>query len=101
MIKIADELERNKQLISYKSNNDKNNVIQNKNLGLTDFELNILLYKDALKIDKRTYIQYYMSLIKTNHVIIFTFFNYKDYNSLVIKISFFLFKIWFYFFNIY
>ena len=32
-----------------------------------------------------------MSLIKTNHVIIFTFFNYKDYNSLVIKISFFLF----------
>ena len=32
-----------------------------------------------------------MSLIKTNHVIIFTFFNYYDYNSLIIKISFFLF----------
>ena len=88
---LIETSERNKQLISYKSNNDKNNVNQNKNLGLTDFELNILLYKDALKIDKRTYTQYYLSLIKMNHIIIFTFFNYNDYNSLIIKISFFFF----------
>ena len=32
----------------------------------SDFELNDLSYNNAIKIDKRTYCQYYLSLIKTN-----------------------------------
>ena len=90
---LIDISDKNNQLNNYKLNNDKNNknINQNKKLGLTDYELNILIYKDALKIDKRTYIQFYLSLIKTNHIIIFTFFNYNDFNSLIIKISFFFF----------
>ena len=59
--------------------------------------MNILLYKQALKIDKRTYFQYYLSLIKTKHIIIFTFMTFNDYNSLIIKISFFFFSFTLYF----
>ena len=51
-----------------------------------DFELNTMNYKEALEIDKRTYIQYYKSLLVTKHPIIFTFFSPKDYNVLIIKI---------------
>ncbi len=59
--------------------------------------MNVLLYNQALKIDKRTYFQYYLSLIKTKHIIIFTFFAFNDYNSLIIKISFFFFSFTLYF----
>ena len=70
---------------------------KNKHIYLTDYEMNILLYKQALKIDKRTYFQYYLSLIKTKHIIIFTFMTFNDYNSLIIKISFFFFSFTLYF----
>ena len=57
-----------------------------------DEELNNLKYKLALKIDKRTYCQYYISLLKTKHDIIFTFFNNTDYNFKIIKIDLFIFN---------
>ena len=43
--------------------------------------------------DKRTFLQYYISLLKTNHLLIFSFYiNNKDYNSYIIKMFlFFLF----------
>ena len=51
-------------------NNDKKEIINKKtllhHLSLNDQELNSLEYKKAIKIDKRTYIQYYWSLIKKN-----------------------------------
>jgi hypothetical protein len=46
-------------------------------------------YNDALFFDKRTYCQYYFSLLKNKHPIVFTFFSNKDYNSLIIKICLF------------
>ena len=46
-----------------------------------DFELNSLDYEEALKLDHRNYFQYYISLIKNIHPIIFSFASYKDYNS--------------------
>ena len=52
-------------------------------------ELNNLPYKLALKFDKRTYWEYYISLLKTKHIIIFTFCYNKDYNSKIIKIDLF------------
>ena len=64
---------------------DKTNLIYN------DRELNSLSYKKALKIDKRTYIQYYLSLLKTNHLFLFTFINKTDHNSRIIKILLFFF----------
>ena len=58
---------------------------------LNDYELNSLDYKDAIELDKRTYLQYYWSLIKTKQLIVFTFYFNKDYNSYIIKIELFLF----------
>ena len=43
----------------------------------------------SLKNDKRTYCQYYISLLKTQHNLI-SVFNNNDYNSRIIKINLFL-----------
>ena len=43
----------------------------------------------ALKYDKRTYCQYYISLLKTQHNLISALFNNNDYNSKIIKINLF------------
>jgi len=53
-------------------------------------ELNKLEYKEALLIDKRTYFQYYISLIRKRHPIIFTFAPIDDYNLVSLKIALFL-----------
>ena len=57
-----------------------------------DSELNSLNYEKALEIDKRTFIQYYFSLLRTNHMLIFTFYTNTDYNSRILKISLFVFS---------
>jgi hypothetical protein len=43
-----------------------------------------------LEIDKRTYFQYYWSLLKKKHLILFTFYPINDYNLSSIKIFLFL-----------
>ena len=63
--------------------------IKNKSL-LSDDELNILIYKKAIELDKRNYIEYYLSLIKKKNTIIFTFFLFNDYNLITIKMILFL-----------
>ena len=60
-------------------------------------ELNSLKYKYALEIDDRTYIQYYWSLLKNKHLIIFTFIANDDYNIFLLKLSFFLISFSLYF----
>ena len=64
--------------------------IYEKLINITDTELGDLDYKDALKIDKRTYCQFYISLVKSKHLITFTFFPLIDYNSRIVKISLFI-----------
>ena len=89
----------NTVLLDDKSNN-KNLIIKNNKtkykkkmiINLNDYEMNTLIYKDALKYDKRTYFQYYLSLIRTKHLIFFAFINSNDYNSRIIKICLFLFS---------
>ena len=58
-------------------------------MDYNDDEINDLSYYLALQNDKRTYWQYYMSLIKTKHELIFTFFYNKDYNSKIIDLFLF------------
>jgi len=60
-------------------------------------ELDSMKYEDAIEYDKRTYFQYYMSLIKQKHLIIFTFFNKNDYNLFTIKLTLFIFSFSLYF----
>ena len=50
-----------------------------------DFELNSFDYIKAVLYDKRTFFQYYLSLIKIKNIIIFAFCPIKDYNSIIIK----------------
>ena len=54
-----------------------------------DEEKNDLSYKLAKRVDKRNYFQYYISLLKAKHILIFSFFNNSDYNSRIIKIDLF------------
>ena len=65
-------------------------IISNtKKFQYNDFEINDLPYNLALIYDKRTYCQYYGSILKNNHNLIFSFCNNKDYNSRIIKIDLF------------
>ena len=72
----------------HKHNNINNNII----LDYNDYELNRLSYEDALKFDKRTFFQYYFSLIKIKKLLFFTFYPNNDYNSKLIKLSLFFFS---------
>jgi len=65
----------------------ENNVIYK---NLNDEELNSLDYSIALKIDKKTYFQYYWSLLKKKHLILFIFYPNDYYNLISIKIISFL-----------
>ena len=83
----------NGNIIIYKNDED------NKNKNLIKFkncELNYLNLEEALKYDKRTFFQYYISLLKIKILFLFSFYPIDDYNIKIIKI--FLF---FLFFDIY
>ena len=98
ILSIKDESKLSINKIFNLNNNRK--IIKNRKseiILLNDYELNNLKYKDALKIDKRTYIQYYISLIKRKQILIFTFYTKDDYNSGIIKISLLLFSFSLYF----
>ena len=58
--------------------------------NINDEELNTLEYEIAIIYDKRTYFQYYWSLLKKKQLILFTFLPANDYNLYTIKISLFL-----------
>ena len=72
-----------------KKNMSKNKNIKNStNKALkpdTDYEYNWLSYKDATKFDKRASCEYYLSLIQNKQLFMFTFCNFNDYNSGIIK----------------
>ena len=76
---IHNNVEQKKQKKDQNINSDK------KILEYNDQELNSLSYEDALKNDKRSYLQYYYSILKNNHLLLFSFFPSNDYNSTIIK----------------
>ena len=53
--------------------------------------MNLFEYKIALIYDKRTYFEYYWSLLKSKHIFLFSFVPSNDYNSPIIKMSIFFF----------
>ena len=71
---------------------DNNKIKNNKNdfKNLNDQELNNLEYIKAIKYDKRTYFQYYWSLLKKKHLLLFTFIPTNDYNLFSVKIALFI-----------
>ena len=80
------------------NNENNNNLIEEYQLkNLNDQELNTLEYRLALIIDKRTYFQYYWSLLKKKQLILFVILPAKDYNLLSLKIALFLLSFSLYF----
>ena len=93
---------KNQNLLSKtkgKLSNPKNNILKiNKKVenvlkeeSLNDIEMNSLDYEIAKEKDNRSYCQYYLSLLRTRHILIFSFFQFRDYNSQMIKIYIFFF----------
>ena len=95
---------RSSNVINFLGNNGLNRInstpiTKNKNyskyktiLEYNDYELNSLVNEKALIHDKRTYIQYYISQLRIQNLIIFSFYcNNKEYNSQIIKIFLFFF----------
>ena len=80
---------KEKRSISMKNDPIK---IENNHIKETfnDYELFSFSYRNAVIYDKRTFFEYYISLIRTKHPIIFSFIPMNDYNSILIKISLFL-----------
>ena len=75
---------------NFNFSNSCNNI--KKVLCYNDNELNSLDYEKALLNDKRTFMQYYLSLLKIKHLVVFAFYNNKnDYNSQINKINLFFF----------
>ena len=64
----------------------------------TDREINTSSYNEALKYDNRSYFIYYFSLIKTKHLLFFSFLPKFDFNSKILKIFLFFFNFTTYFF---
>ena len=62
----------------------KSQVIIN-DMQYNDYEKNTFTYKEALENDKRSFMEYYKSLIKTKHPLIFALIPIKDYNSMITK----------------
>ena len=61
-----------------------------KNIGnAIDEEINDLSYNLAIEFDKRTFFQYYISLLRTQHNLLSILFNNNDYNIRIIKIDLF------------
>ena len=83
------------------NNDEKNNKIDIKIIQsimrYNIYEVNALIYEDAIKYDNRTYIQYYFSLLKTHHLFAFSFCPLNDYNSRIVKIYLFFFSFAIYF----
>ena len=78
-------------LIKAKKKKNLNKIINKNNIKIyNSHELNVMEYKLAIDLDKRTYFQYYYSLLKKKHMILFTFFPSDDYNLMTTKVSLFL-----------
>ena len=104
------EIEFKNQFFIY-SNDTKNNVMTEGIIiedikyddmdidisNLNDQEINDLPYEIAVRADKRSYWQYYWSLLKKKQLILFTFWPANDYNVYVIKVSLFLISFGLYF----
>ena len=73
----------NQKLLKDKKNEEK----------LSDFELNELEYYEAIDIDKRRFYQMYWGLIRREHLILFTFFSWHDYNIINVKLAKFIFLV--------
>ena len=89
-IKLENKLKKKYSFNEF-NNAKKIYEVYKKIFNRTDNELNDLSYIDALKIDKRTYCEYYFSLIRSKNLLFFSFHPKFDFNSRIIKLYLFFF----------
>ena len=102
---IQENIHKESQNKFFNNNNiAKNSIINKKGIdnkkkkfNYIDEEINSLKYEDAIIYDKRSFYKYYISLIKTKHLIFFTFFRKNDFNIFFIKCILFIFSFSLYF----
>ena len=94
-LKIKKPINENRITTIHTNINLKNDIAEK----FTDYELNSMEYKIAKINDKRTYVKYYFSLLRTKHLLIFAFYPTNDYNYIVIKIILFFFFFCFILYN--
>ena len=61
------------------------------NKSLTDYEINTMSYKKVFGLDKRSFCEFYISLIKTKQILFCIFCSSNDFNSTAVKFSLFCF----------
>ena len=88
---VTPEINLSKGTLNNKISKIKEKTTSLNNINYEEFEMNNISYSEALKIDKRTFCEFYLSLIKVNHIVIFTFNPNKDYNPYIVKICLFFF----------
>ena len=76
-------IKKEKKILRKIKKSIKNKTIKNIMI-FNDEEINNLFYKLAILYDKRTFCEYYISLLKINHILISSFIN-DEYNSKIIK----------------
>ena len=93
-IKLSLDLNNSKESLSQKELG-KNKIENEIPIKYLNYELNVVSYDIARRDDKRTFLQYYKSLILLKNICIFGFYITKDYNPFIIKscIFFFLFAL--------
>ena len=85
--------------IYVESNNDNTKVNESQmpdmsqKESLDSYELNNLEYEKAVKLDKRSFINTYWSILRREHLLLFTFIVRNDYNLTFVKYSRFIFII--------
>ena len=89
--KKNNNIKRNPSSVNKINSKSNKKIIEKckKIMAFNYFEMNDFSYKMALKYDQRTFCEYYLSLLKTKHILIIIFFNSKDYNSRIIKLDLF------------
>ena len=91
--KIINNKKRNSNIILFEKNSKSKDNNENENMkkiiDYNEYEINTLPYELAIQYDNRTYCEYYISLLRTKHNLILSFYYNKDYNSKIIKIDLF------------
>jgi len=82
---IKGKINNNNQKISPKTIEPNPTVNEEIPDNDNDYELNKLSYLTAIKYDKRSCCEYYVSLLKNKQLFLFTFCLFNDYNSGIIK----------------
>ena len=83
---------KNKNIIKNTKQEIKTDNKNEKSVEYMEIEINSFNFEDALKKDKRTFFQIYISLIKEKHILLSTFNRNKDYNLFLVKICFLFFS---------